>query len=63
MSFSQRTESVLIDGIRYPTDRPHLSVMGVAGKLEINSIVFCFFQMIGLMVELYEKTGLVYPHA
>ena len=36
-------------------------MMGMSGKFEIHTIISCLFQLIGLMVELYKKAGLVDP--
>ena len=59
MSLAQWSESVLIDSVCDPADGPHLSVVGMPGKLEVDAIFLGFFQVIGLVVEFQHKTTLV----
>ena len=50
-SFLQGPESILINGVGYPADGPHLPVVGMSAKLKIDARLLGFFKMIGLMVE------------
>lgn len=38
-AFLQRSEGILIDGIGNPIDGPHLSVVGMSGKLEVDAVM------------------------
>lgn len=59
VSFNEGAESILVDGISNPAYWPHLSVMGMSGKLKVDTILLCLLQMIRLMVEFQEETALV----
>ena len=50
-SFLQGPESILINGVGYPADGPHLPVMGMSAKLKIDARLLGFFEVIGLMIE------------
>lgn len=42
LAFGELSKGILIDGIGDPVERPYLSVMGVAGKLEVDAVLLCF---------------------
>ena len=50
-SFLQGPESILIDGVGYPTNRPHLPIVSMTAKLKIDARLLGFFEVIGLMIE------------
>lgn len=51
------TKSTLVDGLRDPGDGPHLAVMGMTTKLEIDTGRCCTVQMVGLVVKNNREFG------
>ena len=51
IALAEWTEGILVDGIGYPGDRPHLPVVGMTAELEVDAVLLSLFQMVRLMVE------------